>query len=103
MCGGVIGSTFAYLGSIPIYGCWEHGDMVQVQVLTAQFHDSCSHGTMTFSSRNGFRRRFQWMKRSSVLDTGAEMAGSIPVRRNWNKSVISFELNIHIFVSIKKP
>ena len=53
MCGGVIGSTFAYLGSIPIYDCWEHGDMVQVQVLTAQFRDSCDHGPMTFSSLMG--------------------------------------------------
>ena len=50
MCGGVIGSTFAYRGSIPLYDCWEHGDMVQVQVLTAQFRDSCDHGPMTFSS-----------------------------------------------------
>lgn len=43
---------------------------------------------MTFSSRNGFRRRFQWMKRSSVLDTGTEMAGSVPARRNWNKNTV---------------
>lgn len=27
--------------------------MVQVQVLTAQFRDSCSHGPMTFSSLMG--------------------------------------------------
>lgn len=35
-----------------------------------------------------FRRRFQWMKRSSVLDTGSEMTGSIPVRRNWNENTV---------------
>ena len=25
MCGGVIGSTLVYRGSIPFYDCWEHG------------------------------------------------------------------------------
>lgn len=24
MCGGVIGSTLVYRGSIPFYDCWEH-------------------------------------------------------------------------------
>ena len=31
---------------------------------------------------------FNGEKRSSVLDTGTEMAGSIPACRNWNKKAV---------------